>query len=136
MQGTLLFDNILWQYSPTVGLYYDGKVGLVGMGDKPLGVELKLKAQIVKRSGKQEMVFYIEAAKDHWYFFRYDVAGQELTLYSSSGTWLDMIKAIPLDERKIEKDGLGVFRYFVGNNSGEVPSWLNWFNRTVYPEGD
>ena len=106
------------------------------MGDKPLGVELKLKAQIVKRSGKQEMVFYIEAAKDHWYFFRYDVAGQELTLYSSSGTWLDMIKAIPLDERKIEKDGLGVFRYFVGNNSGEVPSWLNWFNRTVYPEGD
>ena len=134
MQSTLLFDNILWQYSPTVGLYYDGKVGLVAMGDKPLGVELKLKAQIVKRSGKQEMVFYVEAAKDHWYFFRYDLAAQELTLYSSSGTWLDLIKAIPLEERKIAKEGLGTFRYFVGNNSSEVQNWLNWFNKTVYPE--
>lgn len=133
MQSTLLFDNILWQYSPSVGLYYDGKVGMVAMGDKPLGVELKLKAQIVKRSGKQEMVFYVEAAKDHWYFFRYDLAAQELTLYSSSGTWLDIIKAIPLEQRKIEKEGLGTFRYFVGNNSSEVQNWLNWFSRTLYP---
>ena len=134
MQSTMLFDNIRWQYLPTVGLYYDGKVGLVSMGDKPLGVELKLKAQIVKRSGKQEMVFYVEAAKDHWYFFRYDLAASELTLYSSSGTWLDMVKAIPLDDRKIEKEGLPLFRYFVGNNSSEVPNWLNWFSKTVYPD--
>ena len=80
------------------------------------------------------MVFYVEAAKDHWYFFRYDLAAQELTLYSSSGTWLDLIKAIPLEERKIAKEGLGTFRYFVGNNSSEVQNWLNWFNKTVYPE--
>ncbi len=136
MQSTLLFDNIRWQYLPTVGLYYDGKVGLVGMGDKPLGVELKLKAQIVKRSGKQEMVFYVEAAKDHWYFFRYDLAASELTLYSSSGTWLDMVKAIPLDQRKIEKEGFPMFRYFVGNNSSEVQNWLNWFSKTINPDGD
>ena len=134
MQSTLLFDNIRWQYLPTVGLYYDGKVGLVGMGDKPLGVELRLKAQIVKRSGKQEMVFYVEAAKDHWYFFRYDLSSSELTLYSSSGTWLDMVKAIPLEQRKIEKEGLPTFRYFVGNNSSEVQNWLNWFSKTVYSE--
>ena len=133
MQSTVLFDNIRWQYLPTVGLYYDGKVGLVAMGDKPLGVELRLKAQIVKHSGKQEMVFYIEAAKDHWYFFRYDLAASELTLYSSSGTWLDMVKAIPLDQRKIEKEGMPLFRYFVGNNSSEVQNWLNWFSKTLYP---
>lgn len=135
MQSTLLFDNIRWQYLPTVGLYYDGKVGLVGVGEKPLGVELKLKAQIVKRSGRQEMVFYVEAAKDHWYFFRYDISSGELTLYSSSGTWMDLVKAIPLDQRKITTEGSGNFRYFVGNNSSEVSSWLNWFNKTVYPEG-
>ncbi len=136
MQSTVLFDNIRWQYLPTVGLFYDGKVGLVSMGDKPLGVELKLKAQIVKRNGKQEMVFYIEAAKDHWYFFRYDLAASELTLYSSSGTWLDLIKAIPLDQRKIEQGELPMFRYFVGNNSSEVQNWLNWFSKTVYPDNN
>ena len=134
MQSTLLFDNIRWQYLPTVGLFYDGKVGLAAMGDKPLGVELRLKAQIVKRSGKQEMVFYVEAAKDHWYFFRYDLSASELTLYSSSGTWLDLVKAIPLDDRKVEKEGLPLFRYFVGNNSSEVQNWLNWFSKTVYPD--
>jgi len=133
MQSTLLFDNIRWQYLPTVGLYYDGKVGLVAMGDKPLGVELRLKAQIVRRNGKQEMVFYVEAAKDHWYFFRYDLAASELTLYSSSGTWLDLVKAIPLEQRKIEREGLPTFRYFVGNNSSEVQNWLNWFSKTLYP---
>ena len=136
MQSTLLFDHVRWQHNPAVGLYYDGKVTLVAMGDKPVGLEMRLKAQISKRGNTQIMTFYIEAAKDHWYFFKYDVAGQELTIYGSDGAWLDKIKAIPLDQRKIEKEGMGTFRYFVGNNSGEVPNWLQWFSRTVYQEND
>jgi hypothetical protein len=136
MQSTLLFDNIRWQYNPSVGLYYDGKVTLVAMGDKPLGLEVRLKAQIAKRGNTQQMTFYVEAAKDHWYFFKYDLSGQELTIYSSYGTWADLIKAIPLDQRKIEKEGMGTFRYFVGNNSGEVPNWLQWFSKTVYRDDD
>jgi hypothetical protein len=82
------------------------------------------------------MTFYVEVAKDHWYFFRYDLATQELTLYSSVGTWVDQVKAIPLEQRKVTKEGLGTFRYFVGNNSGEVPNWLAWFSKTVYSEED
>ena len=136
MRSTLLFDNIRWQYNPAVGLYYDGKVGLVAMGDKELGLELKLKAQISKQGGSQIMRYYVEAAKDHWYFFEYDLAAQQLTIYSSVGTWLDQIKAIPLEQRKIEKEGLGMFRYSVGNESTKVPNWLKWLSKTVYASDD
>lgn len=134
MQSTALFDNIRWQYSTTAGLYFDGKVGLLAMGDRPLGLEVNLKAQIYLRGKTPEMVFYIEAAKDHWYFFRYEINTQELTLYSSSGTWEDMVKALPLEQRKVEKEGLGTFRYFIGNNTSEVSTFLKVFNRTVYSE--
>ena len=134
MQSMALFDNIRWQYSTTAGLYFDGKVALVAMGDKPLGVELNLKAQIYLRGKTPEMVFYVEAAKDHWYFFRYDIQSQELTLYSSSGVWEDMVKAIPLEQRRVEREGLGTFRYFIGNNTSEVSTFLKVFNRTVYQE--
>ena len=134
MQSTALFDNIHWQYSTTAGLYFDGKVGLLGMGDKSLGLEVNLKAQIYLRGKTPEMVFFVEAAKDHWYFFRYEINSQELTLYSSSGTWEDMVKALPLEQRKVEKEGLGTFRYFIGNSPDEVANFLKIFNRTVYPE--
>lgn len=136
MQSTMLFDNIRWQYNPAVGLYCDGKVGLVAMGDKTLGLEVRLKAQISKQGGSQIMRYYVEAAKDHWYFFEYDLSAQQLTVYSSVGTWLDGIKAIPLDQRKIEKEGLGIFRYSVGNESTKVPNWLKWFSKTVYSSDD
>ena len=132
MRCTMLFDNIRWQYNAALGFYYDGKVGLVGMGDTPMGLEVKLKAQICKIGSKQEMVFYVEAARDHWYFFRYDLQSQELVLYSSSGTWLDMIKALPLEQRRISDKNLGTFRYMVGNNSTEVRSWLDFFTNTLY----
>ena len=132
MRSTMLFDNIRWQYNPAVGLYYDGKVGLVAMGDKSLGLQLKLKAQICKQGNGQIMRFYVEAAKDHWYFFEYEVMQQQLTIYSSSGTWLDQIKAIPLEQRRIEKEDLGMFRYSVGNESTKVPNWIKWMSNTIY----
>ena len=134
MLSTALFDNIRWQYSPTAGLYYDGKVGLVGVGDKTVCMQVNLKAQIVKRKNNQYMVFYLQVAKDHWYFFSYDLGAQDLTLRSSVGTWEEQAKAIPLEQRKIEKEGLGIFRYHVGNKSSEVDEWLSAFNKAVYPD--
>lgn len=136
MVSTVLFDNLKWQYSPTMGLFYDGKAGIVSVGDEQLNLQVNVKAQIYMRGGSQQMVFYIQAATDHWYFFRFDLGSQELTLYSSSGTWLDLVKALPLEQRKIEREGLGTFRYFVGNNSSEVPAWLKWFAKTAYPGDD
>ena len=136
MRTMLLFDRVRWQYMPGVGYYCDGKVGLAAIDGKPVGLELRLKAQINKRGNAQHMTFYIEAARDHWYFFRYDLMSQELVIYSSMGTFEDAVKALPSEKRRVEKDGLGTFRYLVGNNRNEVNSWLTNFSKTVYSSDD
>lgn len=132
MLSTLLFDRIRWQYDAAVGFYYDGRATLAAVGETPLGLDVRLKAQITKRGVAQQMTFYVECAKDHWYWFRYDLHSGELTIYSSNGTWIDLIKELPSDKRKSEKEGLVTFRYFVGNNPKEVQSWLQMLQRTLY----
>ena len=132
----LLFDRVRWQYMPGMGYYCDGKVGLAAIDGKPIGLEVRLKAQISKRGNAQHMTFYVEAARDHWYFFRYDLMAQELVIYSSMGTFEDAVKALPADKRRVEKDGLGTFRYLIGNNRSEVNSWLTTFSKTVYSSDD
>ena len=84
--------------------------------------------------GSQKLKLYVEAARDHWYFFYDDFSSQDLTIYSSVGTWEDKIKSIPLDQRKISKDGLGTFLYHVGTVANYVPNWLDAFNRSAHPD--
>ena len=134
MRSTLLFDNLRWQFNPTLGLFCEGKVGLVSIGDKPLGVTVTVRGQIYMDKGNQKMKFYVEAAKDHWYFFYYDSQSQDLTIYSSVGTWDDQIKALSIDQRKVSKDGLGTFFYHVGNVQNYVPNWLSMFSRAAHPD--
>ena len=135
MKSTMLFDNLRWQHNPILGLYCEGKVGLVSIGDKPLGVTVTIKGQIYMDKGNQKMKFYVEAAKDHWYFFYFDSQAQELTIYSSVGTWDDQIKAISTDDRKITKEGLGTFYYHVGNVSNYVANnFLIPFSRAAHPD--
>ena len=132
MRSMLLFDNVRWQHLPGFGLYADGKVGLVAAGDKSLGLQVRFKAQITKRGNAQQMTLYVEAARDHWYFFRYDILSQDLTIYSSMGVFEDAIKSVPAEKRRVEKDGLGVFRYHIGNSRSDVTDWLTHFSKTVY----
>ena len=132
MRSMLLLDNVRWQHLPGFGLYADGKVGLVAAGDKPLGLQVRFKAQITKRGNAQQMTLYVEAARDHWYFFRYDILSQDLTIYSSMGVFEDAIKSVPAEKRRVEKDGLGVFRYHIGTSRSEVSDWLTHFSKTVY----
>ena len=132
MRSMLLFDQVRWHYLQGVGWYCDGKVGLVAIDGKPIGLDLRLKAQINKRGNAQHMTFYVEAARDHWYFFRYDLMTQELTIHSSVGTFEDAVKALPADKRRVEKEGLGTFRYLIGNNRNDVTTWLTNFSKTVY----
>ena len=136
MRCMLLFDNVIWHYLPGFGYYCDGKVGLAAAGDKPLGLQVRLKGQISKRGNAQQITLYIEAARDHWYFLRFDLMTQELTLYSSAGLFEDQVKSLSADQRRVEKDGLGVFRYQIGNNKGEVSSWLTGFSKMVYAGDD
>ena len=137
MLSTMLFDNVRWQYNPILGLYCEGKVGLVSIGDKPMGVTVNMKAQIYMDKGNQKIKIYVEAAKDHWYFFYYDTQAQDLTIYSSYGTWDDQIKALTTDQRKITKEGLGTFFYHVGNVANYVSNnFLIPFSRAAHPDED
>ena len=136
MISTLLFDNIKWQYQPGFGFYFDGKVGLVAVGDKPLGVQVNLKAQIKQTRTGQNMVFYLQATKDHWYFFDYDLGTSQLVVKSSDGTWEDLIKALPLEQRKVEKEGLAPFQYRVGTDAARVSGWLDIFSRAIYHDDE
>lgn len=133
MRSTFLFDNIRWQYSPAMGYFYDGKVGLIAVGDHQLNLQLRLKAQISKLGNAQQIIIYLQAANDHWYYFKYNTASQELVIYSSVGTWNDQIKSLPADQRRVTVDGLGSLRYYIGNNNSEVSSYLRWFSETAYP---
>lgn len=132
MKSMILFDQVRWKYLPGFGWYCDGKVGLTAMGDKPMGLEVRLKGQINKRGNAQQVTLYVEAARDHWYYFRYDLMTQELVMLSSMGTFEDAVKALPVDKRRIDKDGLGSFHYLIGNNRSEVTTWLTNFSRKVY----
>lgn len=136
MRSMLLFDQVRWHYLQGFGYYTDGKVSLVAIGDKPLGLDMRLKAQISKRGNAQQLTLYLEAARDHWYYMRYDFMSQELTIHSSVGTFEDAVRALPSEKRRVERDGLGVFRYMIGQNRNDVTSWLNNFSRTVYSSDD
>ena len=136
MRSTMLFDNLRWQYNAALGLFCEGRTGLVGVDNKVLGVTVKVKAQIYMDKNAQKMKFYVEAAKDHWYFFYYDFSSQDLTIYSSVGVWEDKIKSISLDQRKISKDGLGTFTYHVGTVANYVATWLDSFNRAAHLEDE
>lgn len=136
MRTTLLFDRVRWQYMPGVGYYCDSKVGLAAIDGKTIGLEVRLKGQISKRGNAQYITLYVEAARDHWYFFRYDLMSQELVIYSSMGTVEDAVKALPAEKRRVEREGLGTFRYLIGNNRNEVNSWLTTFSKTIYSSDD
>ncbi|MCR5445672.1 MAG: hypothetical protein K6E96_08380 [Bacteroidales bacterium] len=136
MRSMLLFDQVRWHYLQGFGYYCDGKVGLVAADGRPIGLDLRLKAQISKRGNAQTMTFYVEAARDHWYFFRYDLMNQELTIHSSVGTFEDAVRALPAEKRRVERDGLGTFRYLIGQNRNDVTSWLTNFSKMVYSGDD
>lgn len=140
MRSTVLFDNIVWQYTPAMGYYFEGKVGLAAIGKEGLGLEVNLKARMNYKKHLRNnpvMTFYFQVSKSSnlYYFFSYDFAAKELSIYSNQGSWMDMIPA-SLEQRSIEQDGRRVFRY-VGAKSSDVEKWLFDFERTLRPsDGD
>ena len=136
MRCMVLLDQVRWQHLTGFGWYADSKVGLVALDGKPMGLEVRFKAQITKRGNSQQMTLYLEAARDHWYFLRFYLGSQELTVYSSVGAFEDAIKALPAEKRRVDRDGLGTFRYHVGNSRTEVSGWLTTFSNSVYSDND
>lgn len=127
IRHTLFFERIPWRYSSKLGYYYDGVVALASVGDKQLHLSVRIKAQIYKRGTSAHLTLYLQLAPDHWYYFDYDASSQQLSLLSSVGEWIDMIKNIPAEKRLVEGRE-GTFRYRVVTNTNEVPSFLLRFS--------
>ena len=126
---TLLFERIKWQYSPTLGFFYDGVAPLAQVGKKQLHLDVRIKAQIFKRGTDQLFNLYLQVASDHWYYFGYNATKQQLTIYSSVGEWVDYIKGLPADKRQ-SSDKTGTFHYRIGTSNSEVPNFLVRFGQT------
>lgn len=124
-KSTILLEGIEWSYAPGIGYYYDGMAGLAAIGDKQMHLNVRVKAQIYRRGQGTYLVLYLQCASDHWYYFNYEFSSQQMTIQSSVGEWVDMIKAIPPDQRKVSGgDGHGDYRYRIGTSRTEVPNFL------------
>lgn len=128
LKHTLFFERIPWHYSAKLGYYYDGVVPLSSVGDRQLHLSVRVKAQIHKRGSASHLTLYMQMAPDHWYYFDYEAGSQQLSVLSSVGEWVDMIKNIPADKRQVESRHDGVFRYRVVTNTNEVPNYLLRFS--------
>ncbi len=126
---TLLFGRINWKYSSTLGYYYDGVTPLMMVGKKQLNLDTRVKAQIFKRGTTTNLTLYIQVASDHWYYFNYEANTQQLTIYSSVGEWVDMIKGLSADQRQVS-DKTGTFHYRVGSSKNDVANFLLRFGQT------
>lgn len=123
--STLLLENLQWKYSPTLGYYHNGVASLASVGKKQLHLAVRVKAQIYKRGNGTYLTLYLQVAGDHWYYFNYEYGTQTMTIYSSVGEWVDMIKQIPADKRQVEgNSALGTYRYKIGSSRSEVQNFL------------
>ncbi|KWW29848.1 MAG: hypothetical protein AUK63_1244 [bacterium P3] len=129
LDHTLFFEQIPWRYSAKLGYHYDGVVPLSSVGRHELHLAVRVKAQVYKRGSATHLTLYLQLAPDHWYYFDYEAGSQQLSILSSVGEWVDMIKSIPADKRQVESRRDGTFRYRVVTSSSEVPDFLLRFSQ-------
>lgn len=124
-ENTILLEGIDWQYKPGIGYYYNGVAGLASIGKKQIHLATRVKAQICKKGNGIYLNLYIQVAGDHWYYFSYEFNSQVMTIQSSVGEWIDLIRAIPADKRRVAgKSDQGDYHYRIGTSRTEVPNFL------------
>ncbi len=123
--STILIEGIDWEYQPTLGFRYDGVASLSMIGDKQLHLATRVKAQLYRKGNGCYLVLYIQVAADHWYYFNYEFNSHQMLIQSSVGEWVDMIKALPADKRRVSGKGdVGDYRYRISPSRTEVPNFL------------
>ena len=127
VENTLLFGHIDWQYSPSLGYYYDGVTSLLAIGKQQLNLATRVKMQFITRGNASKLTIYLQIAADHWYYFSYDSQAGRMTIHTSVGTWADQIKEIPADKRTVESKA-AKFIYKIGSSRNEVPNYLLKFS--------
>lgn len=124
-ESTILIEGINWEYQPMLGFRYDGVASLAMIGNKQLHLSTRVKAQLYHKGNGTYLVLYIQVAADHWYYFNYEFNSQQMLIQSSVGEWVDMIKALPADKRRVSGKGdVGDYRYRITPSRTEVPNFL------------
>lgn len=124
-ESTILIEGIDWTYDQALGYRYDGVASLAMVGKKQLHLSTRVKAQLYHRGNGVFLVLYIQVASDHWYYFNYEFNSQQMLIQSSVGEWVDMIKAMPADKRRVSGKGdMGDYRYRITPSRTEVPNFL------------
>ena len=124
-ENTILIEGIEWQYNPVLGYNYDGVASLAMIGSKQLHLSTRIKAQLFRKGNSVNLILYIQVASDHWYYFNYEFNSQQMLIQSSVGEWVDMIKTLPSDKRKVSGKGdIGDYRYRITPSRTEVSNFL------------
>lgn len=121
LEAALYFDRMTWEYSPLKGFTSVGTASLSHIGKKQLHLDLKTRAQIYKKGNETYVILYVQAASDHWYYFKYATSAQSLLIASSVGEWVDKIREMPKEKRTE-----GEFHYSITNSRSEVQNFLKF----------
>lgn len=118
---TLFFSGLKWKYLPGFGYYCSGTASLALVGKVQVHKLVRTKMQLVKRKSGTYLKIYLQIAKDHWYYFNYDITKQNMLIKSSFVEFDDLIRNAK--NREISgKDGK--YRYRLVTNATEVARFL------------
>lgn len=114
---TLFFGNIKWKYLQGFGYYTNGIATLTSVGKIQIHKQVRTKMQYVKRKTGTRLIVYLQIAKDHWYYFNYDMTKHIMLVKSSFVEFDDLIRGAKTREVKTSD---GTYRYRLVTNASEV----------------
>lgn len=118
---TLFFGNIKWKYLQGFGYYANGPATLTSVGKIQIHKQVRTKMQFVKRKTGTRLVIYMQIAKDHWYYFNYDLDKRIMLIKSSFVEFDDLIRGAKNREVKTSD---GTYRYRLATNAADVSKFI------------
>jgi hypothetical protein len=114
---TLFFGNLKWKYLQGFGYYTNGVNTLTSVGKIQIHKKVRTKMQYVKRKSGTYLTIYLQIARDHWYYFHYDMTKHVMLIKSSFVEFDDLIRGAK--DREV-KTSDGTYRYRLVTNASDV----------------
>ena len=118
---TLFFSNMKWKYIQGFGYYCNGIATLASVGKVQIHKQVRTKIQFNKRKSGAYIKIYLQIAKDHWYYFNYDMTKHIMLVKSSFVEFDDLIRGAKSREIKTSD---GIYRYRIVTNATEVSRFI------------
>jgi len=119
MDFSLYFPDVKMQWDPILNSYVSyGDVELGIVGKYQVNKVIRAKMQIVKTAISNEIRIYIEANRDHWYFFSYN--GASMSAISSSDIFNDFVKDAPAKDREVKGSDGKIYTFRLSTLSEKI----------------